>query len=455
MGEEPIDVDVTVIGAGTAGTYAAWRLAEAGWSVMLLDRRAPNTGGARWLNAVVPWQFERAGLDLPSGDELHSTSTPAHMFSPSGQHSVHIDESPTWEIDMRKLCERLWQGADSAGVTIMWETHDIEFKFDSTTARPTELTARRHGEMLNIRSRLFVDASGRAGVLRQASPVLSTACPQPQSTDMCSAQQWLYKVADPEAAQAFLHRHGANPGETVLYLSETCGYGVRSISTSAILDEVGVLVGTLVEGGTATAKEMLQRTLSENTWIGEEIYGGGGLIPVRRPYSQLASAGTALIGDAAGQLATIHGSGVGFGLIAARLLADATIGAIDPGSSQVTGTYQSSFLREYGGSIAANDAVRRMSIVLGVDGVEKLYAKGLMTAEAAEPALHQKFGAPSLTESLKQAATLIKNPRFAAKTAPWLLRSGLSPLLYKFYPKNPSGRPLAMWQRFERALLGQ
>lgn len=454
MSRNQLELDVTVIGAGTAGTYAAWQLAEAGWSVLLLDRRPPHTGGARWLNAIVPEHFDRAGLPRPAGDELHAAGGPVHMFSPSGTHSVDIAHSPTWEIDMRELAARLWEGAEAAGVETMWEVHDIEFSFDSQTHRPLALTARHNGEQISVASRLFVDASGRAAVLRRSSPVLAAACPPPGETDMCSAHQWVYKIADKQGAATFLKEHDAEPGDVVLRLSETSGYGVRSISTSKNLDEVGVLTGTLATGATSSAREMLQQTLTENPWIGEEIYGGGGLIPIRRTYSRLGSAGAALVGDAAGQLATVHGSGVGFGLIAGRLLADATRGMSDPGSEAATWKYQAAFLREFGGAIAANDAIRRMSITLGVDGVEQLYAHGLLTADAAEPALRQEFAVPSLSETLHQAVTLAKNPGLALKTAPWLIRSGLSPVVYRFYPKKPSKRALSLWDRVERTLLG-
>ena len=74
------------------------------------------------------------------------------------------------------------------------------------------------------------------------------------------------------------------------------------------------------------------------------------------------------MGDAACQVFPAHGSGIGMGLIAGRMLADAVADAVDPGDEQVLWGYQAAFQHEFGGLLAAFDAFRRMSTVLGGDG---------------------------------------------------------------------------------------
>ena len=62
-------IDAVVVGAGTAGANAAYQLARRGLTVALVERRAAEDGGAQWTNGVLDWQFERAGIEPPSGPE--------------------------------------------------------------------------------------------------------------------------------------------------------------------------------------------------------------------------------------------------------------------------------------------------------------------------------------------------------------------------------------------------
>ena len=53
------DVDVLVVGAGSAGSAVALALAGDGRRVMLVDKLERGTTGARWVNAIHRWCFER------------------------------------------------------------------------------------------------------------------------------------------------------------------------------------------------------------------------------------------------------------------------------------------------------------------------------------------------------------------------------------------------------------
>ena len=47
---DPVKCDVVVVGGGFAGIFAAWRLAHAGQSVVLVDK-ADHLGGTLWSRA--------------------------------------------------------------------------------------------------------------------------------------------------------------------------------------------------------------------------------------------------------------------------------------------------------------------------------------------------------------------------------------------------------------------
>ena len=59
-------------------------------------------------------------------------------------------------------------------------------------------------------------------------------------------------------------------------------------------------------------------------------FGGQRAIPLGRPHDTLASDRVALVGDAARQVFSAHGSGIGAGMVAARMLVDAIVRGAGP-----------------------------------------------------------------------------------------------------------------------------
>lgn len=47
-----IKADVAVFGAGSSGSAVAWNLARSGRKVVLLEKRALDKSGARWINGI-------------------------------------------------------------------------------------------------------------------------------------------------------------------------------------------------------------------------------------------------------------------------------------------------------------------------------------------------------------------------------------------------------------------
>lgn len=447
-----VTADVVVVGAGTAGTQAALQLARTGRSVVLVDRRPAGQGGARWCNGVVAWQFERAGLAPPEPPERRAEGGPVHLFSPSRRHRVLVADSPIAEADMRLLGQRLWAEAEAAGVDLRWGVRDVAVELDR--GRPVALTAAVDGEPVRFEARLFVDASGREGVLRSAVPALAAWCPPAAPHDLCSAQHLILEIDDVDGARRYLKEVEAEPGEAVDHLGLAGGYSVAVIRVEESLEEVSVLTGTLADGRSGTGPDLMKRVRAEHPWIGRPVFGGGALIPLRRTYDRLAVPGLALVGDAAAQVMAAHGSGIGYGLIAGKVLAEATAGAADPGSADAVWAYQARYLREFGPTLGAYDAFRRMSVALGSDGVERLFASGVFGPSLIEPGLHQRLGAPPAHELTGHARALLADPALARVVVPALVRAGLAQALYRAYPSRPTERGLRAWSRLARAVLG-
>lgn len=417
-------VDVLVVGGGSAGWAAAGNLAGKGLSVLVVDRREPDKGGARWLNLVPAWCFDEAGLDRPAPPERwggeHGRS---HLTVAGTRAHVCVDSQEGLHVDMRALVARLRDRALARGAVLAKGTLRTLHVDREVEHADVEGVGRVH-------ARLFVDASGLSGALRRKVPALSRRCPDVAPEDICAAAQFQYRVRDPGALRSFLQAHGAEPGESIAFLSVAGGFSTLTVFSEPELREVGVLTGSIPAVGAPNGASLLERFTARAEWLGERLHGGQGAIPLRRAYALLGAARVALVGDAACQVYGTHGSGVGMHLIAARILADSIDG--DPGAQAGLDRYTRRFHRRYGGLLAGADAFRRLSQSLERGTVAGLMDVGLLDERVMGSGVEQRLPVPDAAWLLGRARSALCHPRGAARVLPTVTRmlalSALAPL---------------------------
>lgn len=498
---DPMEVDVVVVGAGTAGANVAQQLAGRGLSVVLVERRSIHTGGARWHNGVLPWQFRRAGLEPPQPPELYHSAGAFHMFGPSGNHVFTVVDPPTVTADMALLGDRLRSMCVERGVVMIDQVDELRTSYEGDRLVGVQFTGHRVDDMasvaargsqrsaavrdrFSVRARLFVDASGRSGVLRRTSTVLERWCPTLRKDELCSASDFRFHIADRAGAEEFLWRHDAAPGDNINTVGLAGGYSTRNMSISEDLTHVSVLVGCVANGRYGTGPQMLEQVRRSEPWIGEPIGGGSGVIPLRRPYARFTAPGLALVGDAACQVFPAHGSGIGMGLIAGRILADAVTGPSssatarptarstyaphgtdgatgrvdepvhDIGNESVLWRYQHAFMSEFGGLLIAFDAFRRMSTSLGSNGVDQLMRAELVNEKMTRAGLDQRLATPDPVALPAMAVKLLTRPRLSADVVPMLLRVQILRMLGPRHPATPDLAALGRWDRSVERVLG-
>ncbi|MCB0978076.1 MAG: NAD(P)/FAD-dependent oxidoreductase [Acidimicrobiales bacterium] len=446
--------DVAVVGAGTAGANVAARLARSGLSVLLLERRELDRGGAHWSNGVVEWQFDAAGVARPSGAERVRGGSRIHLRTLFDEPGVVVHDNPVVGVDMGALGDRLRAEAGAAGVEAVDRIGAIRLVERDGRARALEVGEGRAGSTLRVEASLFVDASGLRGALRTQSTILRPWSPPVRPSERCSAADVVFAVADREAARRQLGSWNAEPGEAVNVLGAAGGFSTRSVAVSEDLHEVRVLVGCVADGRHGPAQRLLTEVRRLHPWIGERLHGGAGLIPLRRPFSRFTAPGLASVGDAAAQVFPAHGSGVGTGLLAGSLLAETVKGASDPGDEQTLWRYQHEFFRRHGPDLAFYDGFRRYSSRIGGRGVREMLRSGMLTEHLAWCGLNQTRGSTLPSEVPGVLLGVGRAPQAGLRIVPSLVRCSAAASLAGRHPAGADLRVLGRWDRRLDRLIG-
>jgi flavin-dependent dehydrogenase len=421
-------VDVVVVGAGSSGAAAAAFLAEQGARVRLIERRALDVAGARWVNGVPLAAFRDAGVEAPVAPERRGGPSPFHLTAPSGARVV-IDGHEVVDVDMRLLVARLQARARAAGAQLVGDT--------AVTGLTSEGVATAGGE---IRARWIIDASGLAGARLLGQP-------RPARTDLCAAAQEVHEVRDPTAARAFFAQHGVDPGTVLGLVGTAGGFSVVDVHLAHDAREVAILTGSIPALGHPSGKALLDRFVAEHAWIGARIFGGAGAIPLCRAHDRLADDRVALVGDAGCQVFPAHGSGVGSGMIAARLLAD-TIARGAP-----LRAYELAWHRRRGGLHATYDVLRRWNQTLSAAQIDRLLASGALDPVLARAGLDQRMPAIEPRALGHQVRALIGEPSLRSSLAITAIRAAAARALATMYPRD--ARAVPAWSRAMAVVLGE
>lgn len=411
--------DVAIVGAGTAGAALALHCARKGLSVVCVDRRPLDEAGAHWINGVADWMFDEAGIDRPMGGELVGAGHAFHLVAGWSGERVIVRDHGVFDVDMRKLVERLQYGASEKGARFLGETRVEGFDGQTITTSAGPISAR-----------FYVDASGLGGARLLAQP-------QVQRNDICAAAQEVRKVRDPEAARSFFLSQGAQPGETLCFTSIAGGYSIVNARLQG--DAISLLTGSIPAEGHPAGKELLDRFVAEHSFIGDTIHGGARAIPLRRPYDLLGKGNVALLGDAACQVFSAHGSGIGIGMIAARMLAE-TIAEGRDGYA-----YSVAFHRRWGGLLATYALFRRFSQSVTVPELNALMEAGLMDEASVRAGLQQRIPEVSVPLALEKLTASRRAPRLALRLGQALAKGAAAHALYRGCPEKESR--FGMWQR--------
>ena len=303
--------DVIIIGGGPAGLYAAYRLADEGRDVLLLDRR--NSIGEEIICTGIVGQeaFDRFGF---SPDSIRATIQHLRLVSPEGSALDYSHPRPlAYAVDRARFDRQICHWAEEAGAEIrMQSTVDGV----SVSDRHVSVTFQTPAGEESRRSALLLIATGvRQEILRQ-TPL------QPPGDRL-------------KAVQAHVRLPAGAP--TTIYVGQKVAPG--GFAWTVPLDNGICRVGLMTTANPGRHLDAFLRSL--------KLPGGSAQVRAEfKPIAQGVGAQTAssrimAIGEAAGQVKTTTGGGIYYGLLGAE------IAAAVAGRAFQTGDFSAQALLEY------------------------------------------------------------------------------------------------------------
>ncbi len=304
------DYDIAVAGGGPAGAAAATVLAQAGHSVLVLEReRFPRFHIGESLIATVSECLETLGI----AERVEAAGFPQKWGAMLSTHdgaagrtvdfgaSAEVRQPRTWQVERAVFDQMLLERAREVGAEVRESTRVEGCDFDADGATVRLLAG---GESTAVRVRAVVDASGRSGLL---------------------ARQLGLRRPEPRLANAAIYAHysgiprpgGERPTDIRLISRADAGW-FWLIPIDARLTSVGVVLPLALYRGLerGSPEAMLERAIAETPVMAELLSQATREWPVRvendLSYTASAYAGDRwlLVGDAASFLDPVFSTGV-------------------------------------------------------------------------------------------------------------------------------------------------
>ena len=432
--------DVVVVGAGTAGSYAAYLLSKMGLSVALIEKKPADEVFKTTGDAIGDHHIERlkaSGFEPPEGVFMVRYDG-AELYSPD--LSVrYIILGRGYALDMAKWASWLINSAVNAGAALYDRHTAVGPIVENGFVRGVRVN-RPDGSSMDIYAKVTIDASGATGVIRTKLP--------PQ-----------FKVSEPllpeDASYAYrevveLDGDLDNVNFIKIYLDNVIAPGgywwffPKSSNTANV--GLGIWGKLVKDSGLNPRANYVNYLIRQGrVKVRKVIHAGGGIVPTRRPLASMVGPGIVAIGDAGLTVNPIHGGGLGPALLSAELASKTIAEAFESGDFSERGLWRFNlrYLEAYGVKQAQLDVLRLMLQTLDNRQLNRgLRARLLTEDEVLEISVKGSMEL-SLVKKMQVALRMLKIPDVARKLTLALRYMDKVKGLYAKYPKEPER--LDMW----------
>jgi geranylgeranyl reductase family protein len=428
---------MVVVGAGTAGCYAAATAADAGLDVVVVERKSEEEAGHiacgdalkgadQFPDAIPKAQLEPAftntGVDhgrfeIPQEDTVLDIPVPGEL--------AVIDR---WEYGRRVI-----EGAVEAGADVHYDT--VVRDVTQENGRVRGVRAKRKGEVVEYDADVTFDGAGALSILQDAADFSAATFDTNVSySQFCSAYREIVEVDDEV------------PWKDALVFKPTqraAGYLWYFPRTGT---EINVGLGFQMNEQPMKLVEDLRRDLRgrpefENARVVDKL---GAALPTRRPYDSAVAPGFVAAGDAAGHVNPTTGGGIAGAAYAGTYAAEQVVEAVSEGDVSEDGLwrYNERVMDHFGARYAALDVYNVLSTAIDVDDL-----MGLLAALPGEKLAEALYEGSTSMSPLLVARTIKESYGHWRQIWDFFRTKRIADELlahYERYPSRPGG--LGGWQ---------
>lgn len=340
----PRACDVVVVGAGPAGATAARYAAQAGLSVLLVEKRQEIGTPVQCAEGVAREQI--APFIEPDSRWISATISQAQIaVVERGKVREMAGGGALGYILERRIFDRaLAEQAVAAGARLMVKTMAVGLLLEDNVVKGVELATPAGRQ--EVQARIVVAADGVESWVGRWAGLETRLHPQ----DLMSCAQYLLAGID------------INPQCTYYYLDETLAPGGYAWIFPKGEGRANVGLGIQSDLAEMPPQAYLDRFVEYHRFLaqGSPVCLVAGGVPVSLPPSHIVTNGLMLIGDAARQVDPLTGGGIGNGMVAGRLAAEVAVEALEAGdtSARFLDRYRERWESVLGRKMARNYRIR-------------------------------------------------------------------------------------------------